>query len=287
MVYHAAGHRSAAHRKDGKTMIIIGEKINGSIPATARAIAERDEAFIRNLAVRQAETGADYIDVAAGTSPELERETLAWLIGVVQDAVDTPLCIDSSDCAVILDMMPLAKKPGMLNSVSEEHGKCEILLPKAADSEWKIVALTCDNRGISSDPKVKFDIAVAIVEKAKSYGIPAERLFIDPLVTTISANGDSLLSFNETLANIKNKYPGIHITSGLSNISFGMPCRKAINQQFLTLAMNAGMDSAIMDPTSEDMRSTMYAVEALLGRDRNCRKYLTAYRKGLIGKKSG
>ncbi|MDR1179788.1 MAG: methyltetrahydrofolate cobalamin methyltransferase [Spirochaetales bacterium] len=266
-------------------MIIIGEKINGSIPSTAKAIANRDAAFISNLAVRQTEAGADYLDVAAGASPELERETLAWLINVVQDAVDTPLCIDSSDCNVILDMIPLVKKPGLLNSVSEEHGKCEILLPRVADSEWKIVALTCDNNGISLDPRVKFDIAVTIIEKARGYGIAVDRIFIDPLVTALSAKGESLLSFNETLVSIKNKYPEVHITSGLSNISFGMPYRKAINQQFLTLAMAAGMDSAIMDPTSDDMRTTLYAVEALLGRDRNCRKYLSAFRKGLIGPK--
>ena len=266
-------------------MIIIGEKINGSIPSTAKAIQERNEAFIRNLALRQTEMGADYIDVAAGTSPELERDTLKWLINIVQDTVDTPLCIDSSSCEVLLDMIPLAKRPGMLNSVSEEHGKCEILLPKVGDSGWNIVALTCDNNGISSDPMVKFEIAVTIVEKAKKYGITADRLYIDPLVTTISTNSNSLLSFNETLIAIKNKYPEIHITSGLSNISFGMPFRKAINQQFLTLAMAAGMDSAIMDPTSDEMRAALYSVDALLGRDKNCRKFLTAFREGLIGPK--
>ncbi|MCL2127822.1 MAG: methyltetrahydrofolate cobalamin methyltransferase [Treponema sp.] len=264
-------------------MIIIGEKINGSIPSAAKAIAARDEAFIRELALKQTETGADYLDIAAGTSPEIERETLQWLIGVVQDAVDTPLCIDSSDCAVLLDMVPFVKKPGILNSVSEEHGKCEILLPKVADSEWKIIALTCDNNGISSDPQVKCGIAVSIVEKAKKLGISEERLFIDPVVTAISANGNSLLSFNETLIAIKNRYPQIHITSGLSNISFGMPCRKIINQQFLAFALYAGMDSAIMDPASADLRATLYASQALLGRDRNCRNYLTAFRKGLLG----
>jgi 5-methyltetrahydrofolate--homocysteine methyltransferase len=266
-------------------MIIIGEKINGSIPATARAIAEHDEAFIRKLALKQSEMGADYIDVAAGTSPDIERETLKWLIDIVQDTVDTPLCIDSSDCNVILDMIPLAKRPGMLNSVSEEHGKCELLLPAIADTEWNIVALTCDNNGISTDTKVRFDIAVTIVEKAKKLGIAVSRLFIDPLVTALSATPNALLSFNETLTSIKNKYPEIHITSGLSNISFGMPFRKIINQQFLTLAMSAGMDSAIMDPTSDDMRATLYAADALLGQDRNCRKFLTAFRKGVIGPK--
>ena len=266
-------------------MIIIGEKINGSIPATAKAIANKDEAFIRNLALKQTEMGADYIDVAAGTVPEIERETIKWLIDLVQDTVDTPLCIDSSDCNVILDMIPFAKRTGLLNSVSEEHGKCEILLPKIAQTDWKVVALTCDNRGISPDPKVKFEIAITIVEKAKKLGITEDRLFIDPLVTTISTNNESLISFNETVSSIKAKYPNIHITSGLSNISFGMPYRKAVNQQFLALAMSVGMDSAIMDPLSDDMRATLYAVDALLGRDKNCRKYLTAFRKGLIGPK--
>jgi 5-methyltetrahydrofolate--homocysteine methyltransferase len=266
-------------------MIIIGEKINGSIPSTAKAIANRDEAFIKNLALKQTEMGANYLDVAAGTSPDIERETLKWLINIVQDAVETPICIDSPDIGVILDLLPLIKRPGLINSVSEEKGKCEALLPKIADSEWKIIALTCDDKGISEDPKVKFDIAGIIVEKAKKLGIVEDRLFIDPLVTTISTNSTSLLSFNETLSKIKQKYPEIHITSGLSNISFSMPYRKSINQMFLALAMNAGMDSAIMDPMSDDMRATIYAVDALLGRDKNCRKYLTAFRKGLIGPK--
>jgi 5-methyltetrahydrofolate--homocysteine methyltransferase len=264
-------------------MIIIGEKINGSIPLVAKAIRERDTAIIKSLALRQTETGADYLDIAAGTTPEAERETLAWLINTVQDVVDTPLCIDSSDPEVILDMIPLAKRPGLLNSVSEEHGKCEVLLPRVADTEWKIIALSCNNNGVSHNPVVKFDIAATIVEKAKTWGIGEDRLFIDPLVTALSTYNNSLFSFIETLIKIKNRYPYIHITSGLSNISFGMPYRKAINQQFLSLALNAGMDSAIMDPTSMEMRAALFAAEALLGHDKNCRKYLTAFRGGLIG----
>lgn len=264
-------------------MIIIGEKINGSIPSTAKAIAEKNEDFIRDLALRQTEFGADYLDVCAGTSPDIERETLRWLIDIVQATVDTPLCIDSSDVDVILEMLPLAKRPGMINSISEEHGKVEKLLPKVADSEWNIIALTCDNNGISTDSQVKFDIAKSIVEKAQGYGISVERLFIDPLVTTLSTTSDALLNFNQTLKAILDAYPGIHITSGLSNISFGMPFRKAINQQFLTLAMAAGMDSAIMDPIAADMRAALYATDALLGNDKHCRKFNNAFRKGIIG----
>jgi 5-methyltetrahydrofolate--homocysteine methyltransferase len=264
-------------------MIIIGEKINGSVPLVARAIEERDENAIRRLALRQAEAGADYLDVAAGTGAELERHTLEWLIGIVQDTVDTPLCIDSPDPQVLIDMLPIVKKPGILNSVSEERGKCELVFPHIADSEWKIIALTCDNNGITSDVETRLGIAAAIIDKAAAYDIARDRLFIDPLITALCTNENSLSDFTGALTMIKKRYPDIHITGGLSNISYGMPCRRLINQQFLTLAMAAGMDSAIMDPASAAMRSALYAAEAVLGNDRNCRTFLSAYRKGLIG----
>jgi len=266
-------------------MIIIGEKINGFIPSTLKAIESRDEAYLKELAQKQTECGAHYIDVCAGTAPEVERETMRWLIGLVQDTVDTPLCIDSSDVNVIVEMLPLAKKPGLINSISGEPGKCETLLPVIAGTEWNVVALTCDKNGIPTDPQVKFEIAKDIIEKAEAAGIKQSRLFIDPLVTTLATTGDSLLSFNAAVRLIKAAYPEVHVTSGLSNISFGLPFRKAINTQFLALAMAAGMDSAIMDPTSPDMRATMYATDALLGNDEYCMNFLTAYREGLIGAK--
>jgi 5-methyltetrahydrofolate--homocysteine methyltransferase len=184
---------------------------------------------------------------------------------------------------MILEMLPFVRKPGLINSVSEERGTCEQQLPHIAHTEWKVIALTCDNNGISTDPGVKFGIAVSIMEKAKALGIDEDRMFIDPLVAALSTTGDALTSFIETMRLIRDRYPGVHITSGLSNISYGMPLRKAINQQFLCLTIAAGMDSAIMDPSSADIRTTLYAAEAVLGRDRLCRKYLQAYRKGVIG----
>lgn len=264
-------------------MIIIGEKINGFVPRTMQAIEAKDEAYIRGIAKSQTEFGADYLDICAGTAPEIERETMKWLIGLTQDEVDTPLCIDSSDTSVILEMMQLAKRPGVINSVSGETGKCEAILPAIKGTEWKVVALTCDQNGIPTDPEVKFSIAEKLIAQAREYDIPAGNIFIDPLVTTLATTGDSLLSFNEAVRKIKSKYPEVHITSGLSNISFGMPYRKAINMQFLALAMSAGMDSAIMDPTSADMRATLYATDALLGKDDYCMNYLTAFRAGVIG----
>jgi len=107
-------------RKEGINAIIIGEKINGTIPSVGQAIQNRDENFIRDLAIRQAEAGADYINVSAGTSPEEELDILKWLMDVVQDAVDKPLCIDSPNPRTIEAVFKYAKKPGIINSVSGE-----------------------------------------------------------------------------------------------------------------------------------------------------------------------
>ncbi|SNS06777.1 5-methyltetrahydrofolate--homocysteine methyltransferase [Anaerovirgula multivorans] len=264
-------------------MIIIGEKVNGTIPSVKKAIEGKDEEFIRNLTIKQVEAGADYIDVCASTAPELEVETLKWLMEIVQDAVDKPLSIDSPNARTIEAVMKYAKKPGIINSVSEEGQKCEVIYPLIQGTEWQVIGLTCDNNGIPCDVQTRVDITKILVEKAEKYGITPDRIHIDPLVMALSTDNTSLLSFVETTKTIKAMYPTIKVTSGLSNISFGMPLRKVVNQNFLTIAAFVGMDSAIMDSCNRDMMAALLATEALLGRDKHCRKYATAYRKNKIG----
>ncbi len=264
-------------------MIIIGEKINGTIPSVKNAIAERDEEFIRNLAFKQTEAGAHFLDVCASTAPEYEVETLSWLMNIVQDTVETPLCIDSPNAAVIKEVFKHARRPGLINSVSEEGDKCELIFPLIQGTEWQVVALTCENKGIPSDTETRVDITKRIVEKAQKYGITPDRIHLDPLVLALSADNKSLLNFTETLKLVKELYPTIKVTSGLSNISFGMPLRKVVNQGFLTIALYVGMDSAILDPTNRDMMTTLMATEALLGWDRLCRNFANAFRKNKIG----
>ncbi|MDR2820115.1 MAG: methyltetrahydrofolate cobalamin methyltransferase [Desulfovibrio sp.] len=264
-------------------MIIIGEKINGAIPAVGQAIARLDAACIRDLAIRQTEAGADYLDVCASGAPELERNVLAWLLEIVQDATDVPICLDSPNPEALRDVLPLVKRPGIINSVSGEGNKCEVIYPLAAESDWKIIVLTCDDGGVSADAEHKAAIGLRLLGKAEAYGIAPDRIFIDPLVLSLSVVGEALLSFTQTLRQIKANYPTVHFTSGLSNISFGMPKRKLINQNFLAFALEAGMDSAIMDPTDKVMRAEIFAAEAILGRDKFCRAYNKAYRRGALG----
>ncbi len=265
-------------------MIIIGEKINGAIPSTARAIAERDDAYIIELVQKQEAAGADYLDVCAGTSPEEEPAAIEWLVDVVQSVATKPICIDSPDPEIIKGIFPKLQKPGLINSISGEGAKCEVLLPILRDNpEWKVVALCCDQSGIAAKAEDKVRIACMLIEKAAEYGITPDRMHIDPLVLALSAVNDSALNFFEAIRGIKEKYPTANVTAALSNISYGMPARKLVNMNFLTLSMYAGLDSVIADPTSRDVIGTIYATEALLARDRLCRNYNKAFRAGKIG----
>lgn len=258
-------------------MIIIGEKLNGSIPSVAKAIAERDADLIRERARMQAEAGATFLDVCASVEEAVEVETLKWMINLVQEVTDTPICVDSPSARSCVAAIPFCKRPGLINSVSLEGDKIDTIFPVIADTDWECVALLCDNDGIPDSVERRMKIFFGIMEKAKQYGIAPSRLHIDPLVVTLGTDQTALTVFADCCRRIKYEYPEIHITSGLSNISFGLPVRKNINQAFMVLAMNAGMDSAIVDPTNKNMIGMIYATNALLERDEYCLQYIDKF----------
>lgn len=263
-------------------MLIIGEKINGAIPSVAEAIKNKDVEAIRELVRKQEEAGIDYLDICAGTAPDIEYETLCWLLGIVQEIATTPISIDSPDPRMIEKVLPLIKKPGLINSVSGEGDKCDVLYPLFKDNDWEIVALTCNDDGIPSDADTKVHIATELIEKAIVHGIDPSRIHIDPLVMSVATVPDAMQIFMEASRRIKEAYPTVKITAGLSNISYGLPQRSLINQGFLTLALSAGLDSALIDPLNKNMRATMMAAEVLLGKDKHCRRYSKACRAGKL-----
>ena len=258
-------------------MIIIGEKLNGSIPSVAKAIAEKDAGLIRERARMQTEAGATFLDVCASVEEAVEVETLKWMIDLVQEVTDTPICVDSPSARSCVAAIPFCKRPGLINSVSLEGDKIDTIFPVIADTDWECVALLCDNDGIPDSVERRMKIFFGIMEKAKQYGIAPSRLHIDPLVVTLGTDQTALTVFADCCRRIKYEYPEIHITSGLSNISFGLPVRKNINQAFMVLAMNAGMDSAIVDPTNKNMIGMIYATNALLERDEYCLQYIDKF----------
>ena len=265
-------------------MIIIGEKINGAIPSVAEAIAGRDADRIRDLARRQSEAGANYIDVCSSVMDK-DVETLKWLIDLVQEVCETKICIDSPSAASIVEAIPFCSQPGIINSVSLEGNKIETVFPVIAETKWECIALLSGKSRISDSVEERIEIFEQIMEKAKEYRIPPSRLHIDPLVFSVGTNPESFLGYAQICRHVKQAYPDIHITSGLSNISFGIPSRKTMNQAFLILAMQAGMDCAIIDPTNRDMIGSIFATEALLGEDEYCIEYIGGYNEGRFGVK--
>ncbi len=268
-------------------MIIIGEKINGAIPSVKQAIAGKNEALIAERALAQAKMGADFLDCAPSTATELEYDAMCWLIDVMQGVTDVPLCIDSPDAALLARILEegRVKKPGMVNSVNEEGTKCETIFPLIAGTPWEVVGLTCDRGGIPADPKKKVDIAKGIIDKAAKFGVALNQLHIDPCVMALATMPTAMKDFVYCIEAIHAYAPQVKVTGAISNISFGMPARKFVNQNCLAYAIAAGLDSAILDPCSQDMLGTIFACEALKGRDKGGRKYNRAYRQGKFGQK--
>jgi len=264
-------------------MIIIAERINATRKSIAKALKEKDEQLIVSETEKQAEAGADFIDVNAGSDPETEVESLSWAVGVVQGSTELPLCLDcASPRGFEKALEVVEKKEVMLNSVNGEKDKLESILPIAADSEARLVGLLMDERGLPQTMEDRLEVAEKIVNKADEAGIPADRLYLDPCIQPLSTTPQDVKNVIESVGKIMSSFPGVHTTAGLSNIGFGLPYRSILNRVFLTYLIHAGMDSAILDPTEYDMMATVYAAEALAGRDDFCMNYIQADRKGLL-----
>jgi 5-methyltetrahydrofolate--homocysteine methyltransferase len=256
-----------------------------------KAIAARDAEFLKNLAVRQTEAGANFIDVCASVEPAKELETLKWMLEIVQDATDVPICIDSPNPDILVDVLKAGwvKKPGLVNSVSMEGDKVSKIFPLIADSKWEVVALLCDDTGIPKTAQKRKEVFDALLEQANKYNIAPNRLHIDPLVEMLATSYDTdnedatgIAVVVDVMKYIRAKSPTIHITGAISNISFNLPGRKIVNMAFAVLAMNAGLDSAVFDPLDKVLLGVIFATEACLGMDDFCMEYISAHREERI-----
>ncbi len=262
-------------------MIIIAERINASRRHIAQAIATENTAFIQSEAKAQAAAGADYIDVNAGTFVGEEASKLKWVIETVQAVVAVPLCLDSPDPKVIEEVLPLVKASKvMINSINLEPARLQGLLPLVASNDAKVIGLcqSEDKMAETADEKLKF--AGRLVEEVNRVGIPIDNLFIDPLVYPVSTNGMSALETITAVEKIMNEFPGVHTTCGLTNVSYGLPFRKLINRSFLVMAIDRGLDSAILDPTDIQLYAALKAALVLTGKDDFCMNYVSDFRAG-------
>jgi cobalamin-dependent methionine synthase I len=265
-------------------MKIIGEKINGTRKKVGKAIAGRDVAAIQDLAIRQAQAGAAWLDVNAGTHPEREADDLIWLIDTTQAVVDTPLCLDSANPKALHAAIPAVHKTPMINSISGEPQRLAGILPLVAEHGCEVIALCMDDKGIPDTAEGRLGVIRTVFEQTRRVGVPDEKVYVDPLVMTIATNTQAGRIILDTMRAIKAEFPQAHISTGLSNVSFGLPVRALINRTFLVLALQAGMDTAIIDPNDSELQAAMIAADLLLGNDRHCLKYTRAYRAGLLEK---
>jgi len=263
-------------------MKIIGEKINGTRSQVKKAVLERDVRFVEHLARSQAETGAAWIDVNAGTPVDREPDDLVWLVRTVQAAVDVPLCLDSANPAALAAALAGVRQPPLINSISGERARLEGVLPLAARAGGGVIALAMDDKGIPNNVEGRCAIVRRLLEATRAAGIPDEQVYVDPLVMTVATNGDGARIALATLRAVRAEFPQVHSTSGLSNVSYGLPVRSLINRAFLTLMLEAGLDTAILDPLDRELRKALLAAEVVLGLDRHCLGYTRAFRAGLL-----
>lgn len=263
-------------------MIVIGEKINASIPGVKPIIENRDVEKLLEIAKKQADAGATYIDVNVGTGApsEVEADQMRWAVDAIQSQLDKPLCIDSADPAVLeAGLAARNGKPSLVNSTKAEEEILSQIVPLAAKFETPLVGLAMDETGIPKTVEGRINACKKIVAACEKHGVPVENLFFDALVIPVSTDETQGLVTLNTLAAIKREFPQSKTVVGLSNVSYGLPSRPVLNAAFMQMAVYAGLDAVIMDPLDEKMSNAVKTAEALMGRDRHFRKYMRVFRK--------
>ncbi len=262
---------------------VIGERINPTgRKKLAAEMKQGDYSTVEADAVAQVAAGAVMLDVNAGIPLADEPRILAETIQLVQSLVDVPLSIDSSIIAALEAGLAVYKGRPLVNSVTGEDESLERVLPLIKKYDCAVVAISNDETGISEDPDVRFEVAKKIVERAHDHGIKPCDVVVDPLVMPIGAMGTAGRQVFALLNRLRTELK-VNSTCGLSNVSFGVPNRRALNAHFLSMAAAAGLTSAIMNPLhAEDMQGAM-AANVLNGVDANCATWIKKFREPVVG----
>ena len=259
--------------------VIIGERIN---PTGRKILAEEmkngDYSRVESDALAQVAAGAHMLDVNAGIPLADEPRILAEAVQLVQSITDVPLSIDSSIVEALEAGLAVYQGKALVNSVTGEDEVLERVLPLVAKYKAAVVAISNDETGISEDPSVRFAVAKKIVERAADYGIPYSDIVVDPLVMPIGAINTAGVQVMALVRRLREELK-VNTTCGASNVSFGLPNRNGINAAFLTMAMGAGMTSAITSPLHPEVMQAVRGGDVMMGHDPDCRNWIRAYRE--------
>ena len=263
-------------------MIIVGEKINTSRKRIAEAVENRDAGYIIEVARAQADAGAGYIDVNAGTFVDREVECLCWLVETIQSELETPLCLDSPNAKALAAAIELHRGEPMINSISLEKERYEAFLPLVTSRPCKVVALCIAETSMPTTVKERILAGTELIRRLNLEGVPLDKIYVDPLVQPVSVDTNMGIAALGAISGITNEFPDVKTICGLSNVSFGLPERRLINRNFLALCVAAGLSAAIIDPCDKQIMSTLLTVEMLIGRDEYCENFIEAYQSGLF-----
>lgn len=259
--------------------ILIGERIN---PTGRKILAEEmkhgDYSRVESDALAQVAAGAAMLDVNAGIPLADEPRILAEAIQLVQSITDVPLSIDSSIIAALEAGLEAYQGKPLLNSVTGEDERLEAVLPLVKKYECAVVAISNDEAGISENPDERFDVAKKIVERAADYGIHYSDIVVDPLVMPVGAINSAGKQVVHLVKRLREELK-VNTTCGASNFSFGIPNRKGMDAHFLSIAIGAGMTSAITNPLHAEVMQGIMAGNVVMGHDANCANWLKRYRQ--------
>jgi len=262
-----------------RPFVMIGERIN----PTGRKILAAEMAagnFSRVEADTHAQlaAGAQMLDVNAGIPLADEPAILARTVQLVQSLTDVPLSIDSSIVAALEAGLAVYKGKALVNSVTGEEERLESVLPLVKKYGAAVVAISNDETGISEDPDVRFEVAKKIVHRALDHGIPVSDVVVDPLVMPVGAINQAGVQVMRLVGRLRNELK-VNTTCGASNISFGLPAREGISAVFLSMAIGAGMTSAIMNPMHTEIVKACMGADVMMGHDPDCARWIRRFRE--------
>jgi 5-methyltetrahydrofolate--homocysteine methyltransferase len=262
---------------DTRPTVLIGERINPTGKKKLQeALKTEDFGVIKAMATGQVEAGADILDVNVVTPGVDEAAILPKVVEIVMGEVEAPLCIDINNPAALKEALQVYQGKPLVNSVSGEDASLNEVLPLVKEYGTAVIGLTLDDKGIPKEADRRVEIAHKIVAKAEEYGIPREDVIIDSLALTIGSDSNAGLVTLETIRKVKEQL-GVNQTLGASNISFGLPNRKLLNQAFLAIAIASGLTCPTVNV--DHVRSTVRAADLSLGRDRYAMRYIQDFRK--------
>jgi cobalamin-dependent methionine synthase I len=263
-------------------MLIIGDRIDATRKYIAQAVLTENRDFIQSEAKDQAVSGADYINLNAAIFGDDEAERLRWMIEVVQEVTDIPLCIDSPNPAVIEKVLPFVKKRPMINAITLDAARVDPLLRLVIEHGAKVIA-SCqaeDRTAVTTEDKV--EIAGRLIRRITDAGVKPNDLYLDPLVYSLSTNAKAARATLGAIEQVMQKFSGVHTICCLSTVSYGLPARNLLNRTFLAAAMERGLDSAIIDPTDSKLYAVVVAGRLICGREECGMSYIRAFREGRL-----